>query len=132
MHMIDLKKIRITVYIICPNLGVREAIEDVELVRRLQPEDRLRVQGGADRRLGGGEDSAAGSLCQERVQRGFEGHHWGRVPDEDARHRQQDGQGSDLGHCWPREVSRHGLIDYMWLGFYFLFFFIGNCLRNKL
>ncbi|CAI0469965.1 unnamed protein product, partial [Linum tenue] len=75
--------------------------------RRRRPggQHRLRVQGRGDWRLGGGEDSAAGPIHQERVLLRLQIHNWGRVPDPHRQHKGQGHQGPDLGHRRPGKGS---------------------------
>ncbi|BBG93524.1 RAB GTPase homolog A5E [Prunus dulcis] len=55
--------------------------------------------------LGGREIELAVSLCAQRVQCALQGHNWGGVSDTEHGNRWQRGQGSDLGHCWPRALQ---------------------------
>ena len=72
-------------------------------------EDRLRLQGGAHRRLRGGQVAAARALRPQRVQPRLQGHHRGRVPDAHPQHRQAYRQGADLGHRWTGEVGNQSI-----------------------
>lgn len=67
-------------------------------------EDRLRVQGGADRRLCGGEVADFEPIRAKRVLTRLESDDWSRVSDANARDPAQERQGSDLGHRRPGEV----------------------------
>lgn len=78
---------------------------------RFQQQDRLRVQNRTDRRFCRRKIPASCPILEERVQFGLQGHHWCRISDQNAHHRSQDYQGTDLGHCWPGKVRLSAFFD---------------------